>query len=56
MPNQGQWVRIKGGLYQEDLAQVAAITTENQIWVKLIPRIDFSAKKGSRAMTFQRTA
>lgn len=38
----GEWVRIKGGLYQDDLGQVAYILDDSKIFVKLIPRIDFN--------------
>jgi len=35
-----QWVRIKGGLYQNDLAQVIYIEDQiSKIYIKLIPRI-----------------
>lgn len=36
----GQWVRIKTGLYENDLAQVVDIEdTANKIYIKIIPRI-----------------
>ena len=36
----GQWVRIKSGLYENDLAQVIDIEdTANKIYIKIIPRI-----------------
>ncbi|KAL2330975.1 hypothetical protein Fmac_018556 [Flemingia macrophylla] len=40
----GMWVRIKGGNYKGDLAQVVAVyNTRKKVTVKLISRIDFQA-------------
>ncbi|KAL2324054.1 hypothetical protein Fmac_023112 [Flemingia macrophylla] len=40
----GMWVRIKGGNYKGDLAQVVAVNnTRKKVTVKLIPRIDLQA-------------
>lgn len=36
----GQWVRMKTGLYENDLAQIVGIEdTANKIYIKIIPRI-----------------
>lgn len=40
MPKQGNWVRIKSGLYDKDLAMVEKAVTEDQVVVKLIPRLE----------------
>ena len=39
-PKAGQWVRIKNGLYQDDLGYVDKFVGDHKIYVKLIPRID----------------
>jgi len=42
--NIGQWVRVNGGTYKGDLAQIHSIEEHRtKIVVKLIPRIDFNA-------------
>merc|ERR1719429_484737 len=44
----GQWVRIKRGLYKDDLAQVFNVDlASNQVYLKLLPRIDYSRKRGA---------
>jgi transcription elongation factor SPT5 len=43
----GSWVRIKHGIYWDDLAKVEHCDmTQSMIKVKLIPRIDYSKKRG----------
>jgi transcription elongation factor SPT5 len=43
----GSWVRIKRGIYRDDLAKVEHCdTTQSMITLKLIPRIDYSKKRG----------
>ena len=43
----GSWVRIKRGMYRDDLAKVEYCdTAQNLVTVKLIPRIDYSRKRG----------
>ena len=44
---QKSWVRIKRGLYKEDVAQVDYVNTaRNQITLKIIPRIDYTTPRG----------
>lgn len=41
------WVRIKRGIYKEDVAQVDYVNTaRNQITLKIIPRIDYTIQRG----------
>ena len=41
--SRGQWVRVKGGLYKGDLAQVVLLSDQNTIiTVRLIPRLDIA--------------
>lgn len=49
MPEEGQWVRIKEGLYQDDLGQVERIVDKNKIYVKLIPRMNIGSGRGANA-------
>jgi transcription elongation factor SPT5 len=43
----GSWIRIKRGIYRDDLAKVEQCDTgQNMITVKLIPRIDYTKKRG----------
>ncbi|GBM05915.1 Transcription elongation factor SPT5 [Araneus ventricosus] len=43
-----QWVRLKRGLYKDDLAQVDYINVSNNtVQLKLIPRIDYTKKQGA---------
>ncbi|KAG5317531.1 SPT5H factor, partial [Pseudoatta argentina] len=42
-----QWVRVKRGIYQNDLAQIDYIDlAQNQVHLKLLPRIDYSRFRG----------
>ncbi|XP_031557165.1 transcription elongation factor SPT5-like [Actinia tenebrosa] len=42
-----QWVRLKRGIYKDDLAQVDYVNTaRNQLTLKMIPRIDYSRTRG----------
>ncbi|XP_067948038.1 transcription elongation factor SPT5-like [Watersipora subatra] len=44
---EGTWVRMKRGLYKDDLAQVDYVDpSEHKIRLKLIPRIDYSRMRG----------
>lgn len=44
----GSWVRMKRTIYKDDLAQVEHVdTAQNQVILKLIPRIDFNIKRGA---------
>jgi len=41
------WVRIKRGIYKDDIAQVDYVNTaRNQVTLKIIPRIDYSMMRG----------
>lgn len=40
IPEVQKWVRIKGGLYDKDLAVVEKIISDDKICCKIIPRID----------------
>ena len=43
-----QWVRLKRGLFKDDLAQVDYVdTAQNQVHLKLIPRIDYTRPRGA---------
>ena len=43
-----QWVRLKRGIYKDDLAQVDYVEpSQNQVHLKLIPRIDYSRMRGA---------
>ncbi|XP_042899207.1 transcription elongation factor SPT5 [Parasteatoda tepidariorum] len=43
-----QWVRLKRGLYKDDLAQVDFVNVaQNFVHLKLIPRIDYTKKRGA---------
>ncbi|UJR38519.1 hypothetical protein I4U23_031185 [Adineta vaga] len=43
----GSWVRIKRGVYRDDLAKVEQCDmAQNMVTLKLIPRIDYSKKRG----------
>lgn len=44
------WIRIKGGLYDKDLAIVEKIISDEKICCKLIPRIDPNPKKNGSHM------
>ena len=46
----GAWVRLKRGVYKDDLAQVDYVeAAQNQVSVKLIPRIDYNKLRGFRS-------
>ena len=47
-PDVNQFVRIKTGLYQEDLGIVYKIRNDNQIYVRMIPRVDPIPKSSSK--------
>ena len=41
------WVRLKRGLYKDDLAQVDYVEpAQNIVHLKLLPRIDYTRKRG----------
>lgn len=43
----GSWVRVKKGMYRDDLAKVEDCDmAQNLVTLKLIPRIDYSKKRG----------
>ncbi|XP_064477491.1 transcription elongation factor SPT5-like [Ornithodoros turicata] len=43
-----QWVRLKRGIYRDDLAQVDYVdTAQNQVNLKLLPRIDYTRLRGA---------
>ena len=43
-----QWVRLKKGLYKDDLAQVDYVEqSQNKVGLKVIPRIDYSRPRGA---------
>ncbi|CAF5176813.1 unnamed protein product, partial [Rotaria magnacalcarata] len=43
----GSWVRVKRGVYRDDLAKVEQCDmVQNLVTLKLIPRIDYSRKRG----------
>lgn len=45
---EGSWVRVKSGKFKGDLAQVFYCQpSQNQVCVKLIPRIDYTRKRGA---------
>lgn len=53
----GQWVRLKRGLYKDDLAQVDYVDqAQNQAHLKIIPRIDYKRKRGALRSTEQQDA
>ena len=42
-----QWVRLKRGIFKDDLAQIDYVEpSQNQVHVKLLPRIDYSRMRG----------
>ena len=42
------WVRVKRGIFKDDIAQVDYVdVAENQVQLKLIPRIDYSRPRGA---------
>lgn len=43
-----QWVRLKRGQYKDDIAQVDYVDlAQNQVHLKLLPRIDYSRLRGA---------
>ncbi|XP_046400146.1 transcription elongation factor SPT5 isoform X2 [Ischnura elegans] len=43
-----QWVRLKRGLYKDDIAQVDYVDlAQNQVHLKLLPRIDYTRPRGA---------
>lgn len=43
-----QWVRLKRGLYKDDIAQVDYFDmAQNQVHLKLLPRIDYTRLRGA---------
>lgn len=44
----GQWVRVKRGIYKEDIAQVDYVDVgQNKVHLKLLPRIDYARLRGA---------
>ena len=44
----GEWVRLRRGVFKEDLAQVDFIEpSQNSVHLKLIPRIDYTKMRGT---------
>ncbi|GAB6022325.1 transcription elongation factor spt5 [Chamberlinius hualienensis] len=42
------WVRLKRGIYKDDIAQVDYVdTAQNQVHLKMIPRIDYTRMRGA---------
>lgn len=47
-----QWVRLKRGLYKDDIAQVDYVDlAQNQAHLKLLPRIDYTRMRGALRTT-----
>ncbi|XP_037941667.1 transcription elongation factor SPT5-like [Teleopsis dalmanni] len=47
-----QWVRLKRGLYKDDIAQVDYVDLgQNQVHLKLLPRIDYTRMRGALRTT-----
>lgn len=47
-----QWVRIKRGLYKDDIAQIDYVDVgQNKVHLKLIPRIDYAKLRGALRLT-----
>ena len=43
-----QWVRLKRGIYKDDIAQVDYVDlAQNQVHLKLLPRIDYTRPRGA---------
>ena len=53
-PNENQFVRIKSGLYQGDIGYVYNYQRDENIWIKLLPRVDPNPKvaKNERKISF----
>lgn len=44
---EGMWVRMKRGIFKDDLAQVDFVDpSESKVRLKLIPRIDYTRMRG----------
>lgn len=51
-----QWVRLKRGLYKDDIAQVDYVDlAQNQVHLKLLPRIDYTRMRGALRTTQSET-
>ncbi|XP_025834253.1 transcription elongation factor SPT5 [Agrilus planipennis] len=51
-----QWVRLKRGLYKDDIAQVDYFDmAQNQVHLKLLPRIDYTRPRGALRTTQSET-
>lgn len=47
-----QWVRLKRGIYKDDIAQVDYVDlAQNQVHLKLLPRIDYTRMRGALRTT-----
>lgn len=47
-----QWVRLKRGIYRDDIAQVDYVDiAQNQVHLKLLPRIDYTRLRGALRTT-----
>lgn len=47
-----QWVRLKRGIYRDDLAQVDYVdTAQGQVNLKLLPRVDYTRPRGALRST-----
>ncbi|XP_055640225.1 transcription elongation factor SPT5 [Toxorhynchites rutilus septentrionalis] len=47
-----QWVRLKRGIYKDDIAQVDYVDlAQNQVHLKLLPRIDYTRLRGALRTT-----
>lgn len=47
-----QWVRLKRGIYKDDIAQVDFVDlAQNQVHLKLLPRIDYTRMRGALRTT-----
>ncbi|BET00579.1 Transcription elongation factor [Nesidiocoris tenuis] len=47
-----QWVRLKRGIYKDDIAQVDYVDlAQNQVHLKLLPRIDYTKLRGALRTT-----
>ena len=45
---QGCWVRLKRGIFKDDIAQVDYVDAgQSSVHLKLIPRIDYSRMRGA---------
>ena len=43
-----QWVRLKRGLYKDDIAQIDYVDlAQKQVYLKLLPRIDYTRPRGA---------